>query len=117
MVVYTYQDLIFTFFPERDTDTYDYQHSWASAETGFLFDSFFGEAEGKWSKVSTESFSSNYSLDFSFGDLSTIQVMFAICTASGISVANRSEYLAARTPCMACYLYLTFRCFNIRSDF
>jgi hypothetical protein len=56
------------------TELYDYQHSWASAETGFGWDFFFGEGEGQWSSTSTESFSSSYSLTFSFGDLSTIQV-------------------------------------------
>lgn len=63
-----------SFSVNEATDTYDYQHSWASAETGFVWDFFFGEGEGQWSSIDTSSFSSSYSMTFSFGDLSTIQV-------------------------------------------
>ncbi len=63
-----------SFSVNQATDTYDYQHTWAAAETGFAWDFFFGEGEGSWSSVSTESFASEYSLTFSFGDLSVIQV-------------------------------------------
>jgi hypothetical protein len=63
-----------SFSVNQESSYYDYQHTWASAETGFVWDFFLGEGEGSWSSVSTESFSSEYSLSFSFGDLSVIQV-------------------------------------------
>ena len=63
-----------SFEVDHATSMYDYQKTWASAETGFAWDFFLGEGEGSWSSVSTESFSSEYSLEFSFGDLSVIQV-------------------------------------------
>ncbi len=63
-----------SFSINQATDAYDYQHSWASGETGFAWDFFVAEGEGSWSSTSTESFSSSYSMTFSFGDISTIQV-------------------------------------------
>lgn len=63
-----------SFSINKATAYYDYQHTWASAESGFVWDFFLGEGEGSWSSVSTESFESDYSLTFSFGDLSVIQV-------------------------------------------
>jgi hypothetical protein len=66
------------------TSMYDYQKTWATAETGFVWDFFLGEGEGSWSSVSTESFSSEYSMTFSFGDLSIIQVTPGSWYTSGI---------------------------------
>jgi hypothetical protein len=63
-----------SFEVSQATSSYDYQKTWATAETGFVWDFFLGEGEGSWSSVSTESFSSEYSLKFSFGDLTVIQV-------------------------------------------
>ena len=63
-----------SFSVNQATSSYDYQHTWATAETGLVWDFFLGEGEGSWSRVSTESFSSEYSMTFSFGDLSVIQV-------------------------------------------
>ena len=63
-----------SFEVNQSSSYYDYQHAWGSSEAGFAWDFFLGEGEGSWSSTSTESFSSEYSLQFSFGDLSTIQV-------------------------------------------